>query len=775
MMLMRTRCFSRRQNAVTRILRLVLLLIVAVQLGLMISFADPAFAARTKVPRTVLALFDSTQEGKADRTRIHRYAEMVLNHLGYHLEYVDISAGLPLLSDVPEQSRVITWFDEPVADAGTYLDWVVGMVESGARFAIMEHPGIERSRRTGTQHDQLFALFGLQVEGMTSMTFDSKVRFVDRAMYAFEHRLDPILPGYPNIRIIDPDVTAHLMIAPSGEPDARMGSAIVTTGPHGGFVPSGFALFEERDIQRVKWLVNPFAFFEASFSDGLRPIPDVATLSGKRIFFSHIDGDGWNNISDVKGANGENLIAARVALDRIIAPRPGIPVTVGLVAGDVDTELGGNAQSREVARQLYSLPQVEVASHGYTHPYNWQYYEKYDRVAEQSALLSYQDQASSKPYQKIGNMVVDGLGLEAYFTPVIRQVSGDATLPRTYLKEPFSLRHEIRDSLVVAESLAPLGKKAALYQWSGDAEPFADAVRMTRQVPVENINGGDSRFDRLFPSHAYVAPIARPVGSERQIYAANSNEYAYTNRWTGPFHGQILVLETVERTGAPRRLKPFNLYYHIYSAEKVASLTAIEQLLDYGGEGEFIAIRASHYARIADSFFDADIIQTGSLQWSVSNRGALQTVRFDDADELSVDMGDSDGVLGYTRFHTSLYVALDGAVPEARISLFRTKKRGNLRRSAYLVESNRSISNLQRGDCKWSFDSQGFGAGEMIWMVPQSGTFQIVAQGQETGIWTENIISEENKLRVTLPDLGSQSVQFQFKCRGSSDAQTWIE
>ncbi|MDF1777694.1 MAG: hypothetical protein P1V13_16810 [Rhizobiaceae bacterium] len=619
------------------------------------------------------------------------------------------------------------------------------------------------------------ALFGLQVEGMTSMTFDSKVRFVDRAMYAFEHRLDPILPGYPNIRIIDPDVTAHLMISPSGEQDAPMGSAIVTTGPHGGFVPRGFVLYEEPGIQRVKWLVNPFAFFEASFSDGLRPIPDVATLSGKRIFFSHIDGDGWNNISDIKGEKGQNFIAARVALDRIIAPRPDIPVTVGLVAGDVDTELGGRAQSREVARQLYSLPQVEVASHGYTHPYNWQYYEKYDRAAEQSALRSYQDQAASKPYQKIANMVVDELGLEAYFTPVTRQVSGDATLPRTYLKAPFSLRHEIRDSLVVAESLAPLGKKAALYQWSGDAEPFADAVRMTRQVPVENINGGDSRFDRLFPSHAYVAPIARPVGSERQIYAANSNEYAYTNRWTGPFHGQILVLETVERTGAPRRLKPFNLYYHIYSAEKAASLTAIEQLMDYAGEGEFIAIRASHYARIADSFFDADITRTGSLQWSVSNRGALQTVRFDDAEELSVDMGNSDGVLGYTRIHRSLYVALDGAVPEARISLFHTNKRDNSPSHAYLAESNRTISNLQRGDCEWSFDAQGFGAGEMIWMVPQSGQFQIVAQVLKTDIWTQSVNSEENKLTVTLPDLGAQTVQFQFKCPGSSDAQTRFE
>lgn len=81
-------------------------------------------------------------------------------------------------------------------------------------------------------------------------------------MYTFECRLAPILPGYPNIRINDPDMMAHLLIVPDWEKGTTMGSAIVTTGSHGGFVPSGFALFEEPDIQRGKWLVNPFAVYE---------------------------------------------------------------------------------------------------------------------------------------------------------------------------------------------------------------------------------------------------------------------------------------------------------------------------------------------------------------------------------------------------------------------------------------------------------------------------------------------------------------------------------
>jgi len=40
---------------------------------------------------------------------------------------------------------------------------------------------------------------------------------------------------------------------------------------------------------------------ETGDEDERLPVPDVTTLDGRRMYFSHIDGDGWNNISEIEG------------------------------------------------------------------------------------------------------------------------------------------------------------------------------------------------------------------------------------------------------------------------------------------------------------------------------------------------------------------------------------------------------------------------------------------------------------------------------------------
>jgi hypothetical protein len=46
--------------------------------------------AQAEVKREILALYDSAQEGTdANRTRIHRYAELPLNHEGFVVDFRD--------------------------------------------------------------------------------------------------------------------------------------------------------------------------------------------------------------------------------------------------------------------------------------------------------------------------------------------------------------------------------------------------------------------------------------------------------------------------------------------------------------------------------------------------------------------------------------------------------------------------------------------------------------------------------------------------------------
>jgi hypothetical protein len=313
-----------------------------------------------------------------------------------------------------------------------------------------------------------------------------------------------------------------------------------------------------------------------------------------------------------------------------------------------------------------------------------------------------------------------------------KYIAGSDDLPRSFLKNPFDLGSEVLGSLKIAEGLAPPGKKAMIYQWSGDTSPFEGAIAATRRAGVRNMNGGDSRFDREFPSVAYVPAIARSVGKERQIYAANSNENTYTNDWTGPYYGFFMLQETLRNTEAPRRLKPFNLYYHMYSGEKPAALAAVKHFLDMARKGPVIPLAASSYAAIADDFFSVVIDQIDAMAWQVSARGAVETVRFDDADGLSVDMTASVGVLGAARANGALYVALDGAVEPTVVRLAARddvdKAMRDAARRPLLHDSRWRLSHLSGDNCNFSLRAQGFGPGELRFETAPGRHFDVAVR-----------------------------------------------
>ena len=133
------------------------------------------------------------------------------------------------------------------------------------------------------------------------------------------------------------------------------------------------------------------------------------------------------------------------------------------------------------------------------------------------------------------------------------------------------------------------------------------------------------------------------VGQERQIYSAASNENTYTDLWTDRFFGYRALVETFERTESPRRLVPINLYYHIYTGEKEPSLKALLDNIEYVRARDVAPIFTSHYAAIAEGFYDTRVEKLGLNVWRIGSRGALQTLRFDpplDADEgrlLAID------------------------------------------------------------------------------------------------------------------------------------------
>src|SRR5262245_39466461 len=668
-------CYGLLAKAMNRPLRRAVQTALAPFIMLVVFIAQLASAAAQPlgdepraepVRREILAIYDSRDEPRPDQTLIHRFAEMPLNHFGFVVSFWDIKAGLPSAERTENIRGIITWLRRPPPAA--FYPWAQALIGRGVRMVVLGDSALPADGPSLADANRLYAELGFGLSGATvDLTYGTRVLHRD-ALIGFERPLDPVLPPFPIVGTFGSDVTSHLVLE-HREGNQFLASSVVLTSNRGGYAATGYFIYEEPTTGRTKWIIDPFAFFHKAFGVEPMPIPDVTTLSGRRLWFSHIDGDGWNNASRIEAYRDKPTIAATVILRELIAPYPDLPVAVGVIGADIDERYGTPEAARNTARELFALPQVEVATHTYTHPYQWSFFENYDRKLEErligpdetewKAVLG--DRVRRWARKLFPGLIRKGPETEAKFP--------DEDPPRAYSDFPFDLDQEIRGAITATEEMAPEGKRGTLYLWSGGAEPFEGAIARTRRLGLRNLNGGDSRYDGDYPSISYLAPISRVAGAERQIYAANANDYIYITDGNGRDHGFLNLEATVNATESPRRLKPINVYYHMFAGERAAQVAGVRHHLDAARQGLLTPIAASHYAAIADGFFSTEMMGLGDMSWLIQNRGALQTLRFDDAAELAVDFSRSVGVLGQRRKGTSVYVALDEAHDEVIVAL----------------------------------------------------------------------------------------------------------
>ena len=354
-----------------------------------------------------------------------------------------------------------------------------------------------------------------------------------------------------------------------------------------------------------------------------------------------------------------------------------------------------------------------MSSHTYSHPLDWRFFERYDRALE-------------------GQYAGSGQKLRSRSDAAVGRSAGYG-LPRSYADHPFDLEQEIAGSIAALGPLLPPGKRVELVQWSGDTLPFREAVLAVRRTGLRAINGGDTRFDRDFPSYAWVAPVGRPVGQHWQVYLSNSNENTYTDLWTDRFFGFTFLMRTIRNTEVPLRVKPFNVYYHMYSGEKLAALNAVRRNLEYARTQPLAPVAASRYAAIADGFYSARVEQLGPRRWRVTNRGALGTLRFDRASRLAVDLDRSTGVTGARHQQGSLYVSLDedAVAPEVVLRDLRPDEQMPRAARPFLVHARWRVWRVRDSDLGLQFRAQGFGPGEFLWQMPRRTRVRVAVQGRE--------------------------------------------
>ena len=596
--------------------RSALWLVMAVTVVLCLQGPRP-LCAEDSVPvaRTLLALYDGAREERPDATRIHRFAELPLNHLGFVLQYLDVRQGLPEPRQMLAYRGVLTWFAGPVRDGNALLAWAGHVAELDIRYVALGDLGADVTTANLALVNRVFAGFGVRHTGeMITPTRGTRIAHRDHDLYEAECRLDPMLPAYPVIAMLDA-ATRPILTLTTPRHEGGRATTLAALGKKGGYAAFNYEFcHQQAPLHRGRWLLEPFKFFDAAFGAERFPVPDVTTASGRRLFFSQVDAEGWANPSQIEGYRHNQALAADVVMRELIIPFPELPVTVDLRESEIEKVRRVAVQSRAVASRMLALPQV--------------------------------------------------------------------------------------------------------------VRPGRRSVGTTM-----------SRLDTSYPSISSLAALASAEG-DRPALTPASSETAYVAGETGrvAFHA---LAETLARTETPRRLKAFNLNYHVYAGREQSWLQAVRGHLLAARATPLAPVTAGRYADIVDGFFTTRIARIGEGRWLITDRGALPTVRLDLPDGIAVDVAASSGVIGQRRYAGALYVALDETVDP--VVLVTTSQGGTPRVPVMeLIESRWLLRGLERTSGGLRVEASGFGPGEFSWRVPP-GSYVVTARRGEQQLWRQTV------------------------------------
>ncbi|MBI5208774.1 MAG: hypothetical protein HY927_02225 [Elusimicrobia bacterium] len=631
--------------------------------------------------------------------QIHTRAEMPLNHLGVEVVYREASEGLPDPAGLRGYAGVLAWFERrPDSPApGPVCRWLRSALLAGTRVVVLGDLGTYaplevRDPAVDQACVEMLKTLGAEVAARQSVdVLGAAVASVDKRLMGFERAVSLDGLSYvPRVRLL-PGGRALLRLALSE--GALKQSEPVGVTSRGALALDPFFLYENKEIFpfQYRWVVDPFAFFEEAFRLKGLPRPDVTTINGRRVYINHVDGDGFFNRSelDPKKWSGE------VFLGEIVDKYPDTPFSVSMITGYADLAGFNDASSWKLARDLLTRPNVEPASHGYAHPLVWN-----------SGKLA--------------------LNIPGYRMDAGREVAWSVA----YLNE----------------RVLPKERPTRLFFWTGDCLPSAQDVAVAEKAGLLHVNGEGGRFDGRYPSYSYLYPLSRQVGAARQVYAPASNEDSYTNHWTGPFFGFREVVETFEKTGLPRRVKPVDVYVHLYGAEKYAALQAIHKVFEWARAKPLHPVWISRYIRSVQGFFTMRVRRLGEGRFRLEGGAPMRTIRFD-AEKRSPDLASSKGVIGFKREGESLYVFLDeGEAREVVLS-------AQAPRLPYLAEANFEVSRWVRDGGGVRFFRQGWWKGECV----LAGLAPARAYRVRSGPADLRLVSDAaGTLRVGFPDAEGQ-------------------
>jgi len=564
------------------------------------------------VPRRVLVLLDGAEEPYLPYAVAHRLLAVPLEYLGFAVDYADVRAPLPDRPLADRYAGLVTWFtDDEMPAADRYERWLARQMDGGLRVAILGHlgfaPSADMRRRLGLQDLPGGVHAPLRIASADGMV-------------GFEASPAPRARDLPPLTA--PALAHHLEVADA----AGRTLAPIAEGDWGGLALDPYLIASGYE-GRQRWIVDPFQFLASALAVPAMPIPDATTENGRRLLEIHIDGDGFPSIAELPHRPLAGEVIRREFLERYQ-----LPTTVSVIEGEVGASglyPHRAAELEPVARAIFALPEVEIASHTFSHPFDW---------------LRAQGQTAPRPDDADDSEPIEGdrLDIPGYTYSLEREIDG-------------SVRY-------IDGRLAPMGKPTRVMLWSGNALPPEEAIARADALGLVNLNGDNAEEPGPVQTLAGVPSFARPVGDRLQFYAPAQNENVYTNLWHGPYYGFRRVIDYFRFTDLPRRLKPIGIYYHFYSGTKAASVSALHEVYAWALAQETFPLWVTELVERVKGFERATVARRLDGTWLLRDLGALRTVRLPAALGWP-DLARSPDVAGVRELPQGRYVAL---APSAR-------------------------------------------------------------------------------------------------------------
>lgn len=594
---------------------------------------------REVMPRKVLVIHDGSSAPALNYTEAHRYGDMPLNHLGYVAEHRDLTEPLPSFPLIGRYAGVVVWLGASAPRPAAFAQWLERTMQQGLPIAFVGEFGLPQDTATLRR----LGLRSVELPGPGPLVIARQ-----QDMFGFEAP-------------VRPDARALQSIALAGNGDALLeladtsGRRYVAAAimPWGGFVLDPYVIRELTGTEQSRWLVDPFAFLQRALRLPAMPVPDTTTENGRRLLIAHIDGDGFPSRAELPGTP----LAGRVLLDDVLKRYP-IPHAVSIIEGEIAAHglhPQHAAEMEGLARAMFALPHVEIATHTFSHPFRWDNTVRHGRFKD-----------AGETYH---------LPLPGYKLDLRREIAGSSDYIRN--------------------TLAPRGKAVKLLLWTGDTAPNAEALRLSVAAGLLNMNGGDTQITRSNPSLTAVGPLGLSKGGVFQVYAPIANENVYTNLWQGPYYGYQRVIETFELTERPRRLKPIGIYFHSYSASKRAALEALHKVYRWAlAQPVHPVFPTDFIAKVLD--FNSAVIAREGDEWLYRGRGALRTLRLSVSGGIP-DLASAHGLIGFAQSGNERYLHLAGATARFRSRAASIDRNFN---EPYLASANARVD-------AWHNDGQG--------------------------------------------------------------------